>query len=97
MVPVWRGSLAPLMATAYVAALVFCACMSKHNIGPILCMCTQTEFSCDCGFHAQALVRLGLDIIAEDRLVRAIKIEKDDAVMQSMLKQIRMRLKKTDS
>ncbi|CAL8466405.1 g5941 [Coccomyxa elongata] len=35
--------------------------------------------------QAQALVKLGLDIIAEDRLKRALKIEKGDAVMQSML------------
>lgn len=47
-----------------------------------------------CSFRAQALVRLGLGIIAEDRLKRAIQIEKGDAVMQSMLEQIQVRLKK---
>lgn len=40
-------------------------------------------------------MKLGLDIIAEDRLKRALKIEKGDAVMQSMLKQIQLRLKRT--
>ncbi|BDA51223.1 hypothetical protein COCOBI_18-1000 [Coccomyxa sp. Obi] len=45
--------------------------------------------------QAQALVRLGLDMIAEDRLMRALKIEKGDAVMQTMLEQIQQRLKKT--
>ncbi|BDA51222.1 probable tetratricopeptide repeat protein 1 at C-terminar half [Coccomyxa sp. Obi] len=47
--------------------------------------------------QAQALVRLGLDVIAEDRLKRALKIEQGDAVMQTMLKQIQLRLKKTDT
>ena len=39
-------------------------------------------------------MRLGLDTIAEDRLKRAMQVEKGDAIMQSMLKQIQLRLKR---
>lgn len=42
----------------------------------------------------QALVRLDLDIIAEDTMKRAMRLEKGDADMQRVLDQIQLRLKR---